>query len=156
AAERSGTLSLAFFDAPFWDRFGGLSDTTYRTLAAETGIPLSSLVSLRESMGFARPDPDDAVREDELAMIPLARMVIGFGADPVALDRNVRIWGDSLRRIAEADSVFYRSQIERPLLQAGMKWSDMLQAAAEASTMLVPFLDPALLAMYHAQSEHTW
>jgi adenylate cyclase len=152
----TGALSFAFFDASYWDRFGGLTATTYRQLAEESGLGLDLLCTLRESMGYARPGPDDLVREDELAVVPLARTLLAMGADPAVLERHLRIWGDSLRRIADADGTFYRTQIEAPLLAAGLGWSDMIHAASVATEDMVPLLDPALLSMYHAQSEHTW
>ncbi len=156
SAVRSGALSFAFFDASYWDRFGGLTAKTYRELSAETGLSLDLLQAIRESMGFARPDPDDPVREDELDALPLVRTLIGMGADPAVLERHVRIWGESIRRIAEADGNFWRSQVEMPLLKAGLSWSDMVRAASEATEAMAPLLDPALLSLYHAQSEHTW
>jgi len=156
SAVRSGALSFGFFDASYWDRFGGLMGKTYRELSAETGLGVELLQAIRESMGFARPGPEDRVREDELAVVPLLRTLIGMGADPIVLERHVRIWGESMRRIAEADGTFYRAQIEAPLLRAGLSWSAMVQAASEATEAMVPLLDPALLSVYHAQSEHTW
>jgi adenylate cyclase len=155
-AMRSGTLSLAFFDASYWDRFGALTERTYRELSEETGLGLELLLGVRESMGFARPEPDDAVREDELEVVGLVGAFHAMGSDSAALEGQIRTWGESLRRIAEADRDFYRSQIEAPLLEAGLSWSDMLQVASDSAEELVPFLDPALLSMYHAQSEHTW
>jgi len=156
SAVRSGDLSFAFFDASYWDRFGGLAAKTYRELSAETGLSLDLLQVTRESMGFARPGPDDRVREDEFAVLPLVRTLIAAGADPLAMERHVRVWGESVRRIAEADGNFYLTQIEVPLLRAGLSWSEMLQAGSEATVMIAPLLDPALLSVYHAQSEHTW
>ena len=38
SAVQSGELSFDFFDAPFWDRFGGLAAETYRELSDETGL----------------------------------------------------------------------------------------------------------------------
>jgi Adenylate cyclase regulatory domain len=128
----------------------------YRELSGETDLPVELLQGIRESMGFARPDPDDPVREDELEAIPLLKTLIALGVDPVVLERHIRIWGESMRRIAEADGNFYRIHIETPLLQAGLSWSEMVQAGSQASEMVAPLLDPALLALYHAQSEHTW
>jgi adenylate cyclase len=61
-----------------------------------------------------------------------------------------------MRRVAEADGNFYRTQIMDPMLQAGLNWSDVVKAASEANESMVPLLDPALLSVYHAQSEHTW
>jgi adenylate cyclase len=156
SAVQSGELSFAFFDTPFWDRFGGLTAKTYRELSAETGLSLDLLQALRESMGFARPGPDDRVREDELAPVALVSTLIGAGVDPVAMERHVRVWGESLRRIAEADGVFYRTQIMDPLLRSGLKWSEIIRLGMEASSMVVPLLDPALVSVYHAQSDHTW
>jgi adenylate cyclase len=156
SAVQSGALSFDFFDASFWDRFGGLAAKTYRELSAETGLSLDLLHGIRESMGFARPGPDDRVREDELDGVALVRAIVAAGADPVAMGRHVRTWGESLRRIAEADRNFYRTQIMDPLRRAGLSWSEILRLGTEASAMFVPFLDPALLSMYHAQSEHTW
>src|SRR6266540_4936602 len=96
SATQSGELSFAFFDISFWDRFGGLATKTYRELSAETGLSLDLLQALRESMGFARPGPDDRVREDELAPVALVSTLIAAGVDPVAMERHVRVWGESL------------------------------------------------------------
>jgi class 3 adenylate cyclase len=155
-AIQSGELSFAFFDWPYWERFGGLAAKTYREVSAETGLSSELLRSLRESGGFARPGLDDRMREDELeVVVPLMSALIAMGADPVAMERHVRIWGESVRRIAEADAMFYRTQIEAPLLQAGLSWPDMLRIESEGNEAIVPLLDPALLALYHAHSERT-
>jgi class 3 adenylate cyclase len=156
SAIQSGDLSFDFFDASYWDRFGGLAAKSYRELSAETGLSLELLQAIRESMGFARPGPDDPVREDELDPVALVRTLVAAGADPMDMERQVRVWGESIRRIAEADSAFYRTQFEVPLLRAGLSWSEMLEAGSEATVLIAPLLDPALLSVYHAQSEHTW
>jgi adenylate cyclase len=155
SAVQSGDLSFAFFDSSIWDRFGGLAAKTYRELSAETGLSLDLLQTVRESMGFARPAPDDPARTNDLDPIALVRALIATGVDPVAMERHVRTWGESIRRIAEADANLYRTQIEIPLLRAGLSTSEILQADTEASAMIAPLLDPALLSVYHAQSEHT-
>lgn len=111
SAVQSGELSFDFFDASFWDRFGGLAAKTYRELSAETGLSLDLLQAIRESMGFARPGPDDRLREDEFDTVALVRALIAAGVDPVAMERHVRTWGESIRRIAEADANLYRTQI---------------------------------------------
>jgi adenylate cyclase len=156
SAVQSGELSFAFFDTSFWDRFGWLATKSFRELSAETGLSLDLLQALRESMGFARPGPDDRVREDELAPVALVSTLIAAGVDPMAMERHVRVWGESLRRIAEADANFYRTQIMDPLLRSGLRWSEIIRLGMEASSMFVPLLDPALVSVYHAQSEHTW
>ena len=155
-AVRSGDLSFEFFDAPYWDRFGGLSDVTYADVNRETGVSLGLLAAIRESSGYASPSPEDRIRVDELDAIELVRMAIGAGVSPDALERQVRVWGESMGRIAEADASFWHEQIEVPLLETGLSQSQMLAAAGAVSETMTPLLDPALLSTYHAQSEHAW
>lgn len=156
AAVKNGDLSLAFFGAPACARFGGLTPKTLGELSAETGVSVELLQIIRESMGFARPEPDDLVREDEMDLVTLVQRGLAAGADPEALARQVRVWGESVRRIAEADGQFYHSQIEVPLLRAGMPQSQMMEIGTEAAALMTPVLDGALVSLYHAQSEHTW
>jgi hypothetical protein len=52
SAVQSGALSFTFFDAAYWERFGGLTGTTYRELSAETGLSLELLHAMRESRGL--------------------------------------------------------------------------------------------------------
>lgn len=146
-AIRNGDLSFAFFDHLYWERFGWLSAKTYRELADETGVSFELLAAIRESMGYARPEPDDRVREDELAPVALIQAGLASGVVPVALERQIRVWGESVRRIADADSAFYHSQIEVPLLRSGMNESQVMEVGSQAAKAMAPLLDQALLAM---------
>lgn len=155
-AVRDGDLSFAFFDLPYWERFGALTDKTLGDIVEDGGISLELLQVIRESMGYARPDSQDAVREDELPQIELLRAGLAAGADPVALERQIRVWGESLRKLSQADANFYHSQFEVPLLKSGMTPSQVMEMASHAGEMMAPLLDGAVLGLYHALSEHTW
>jgi len=156
AAVRSGDLSFDFMDLPSWDWYGGFVGTSYRQLATESRVPLELLQAIRESMGFARPDPDAPVHEEMLDTVPVFQVALGAGADPIAVERLVRVWGESARRITEAASTFYHAQIESPLLRAGMSEGQVMLRANEAVAAGIADVDRALVALYHGQSEHTW
>ena len=155
-AVRNGDLSFGFLDLPSWDWYGGFVGKTYRELSAETGLDLEVLQAIRESMGFARPEPDDPVHEEELDLIPVVTVALEAGADPVAVERLVRVWGESMRRITEAAATFYHAQIEVPLLRSGMSEAQVLQVANEAVAAGIPYVDRAIVSMYHGHSEHSW
>jgi adenylate cyclase len=70
AAISDGTLSLSYLDATAFDRFTGLSGTTFQELSARTGIPLELLMVVREAVGFAAPRPEDHVHQNELSVVP--------------------------------------------------------------------------------------
>jgi adenylate cyclase len=152
----NGDLSFAFLDLPAWEWFGGFAGKTYRELSAETGLSLDLLQVIRESTGFARPRPEDLVHEEELDLVPVVKIVLEAGTDPLAVERQIRVWGESMRRIAEANANFYHTQIEVPLLRSGMSEAQVLQVGTEAVAAGVPLFDRALLSMYHGHSQHTW
>ena len=155
-AIQNGDLSLRFLDLVSWDWYGGFVGKTYREVSEETGVDLELLRVIRESMGFSRPEPDDLVKDEVLDFIPVVKVALRAGADRIAVQRLLRTWGESMRRITDAAGSFYHRQIETPLLRSGMSEAQMLLVANEAVAEGIPFLDTAIVSMYHASSEHTW
>jgi adenylate cyclase len=156
AAIRDGALSFSFLDVAAYDRFAGLSGTTFQQLSAQTGIPLELLMVVREAVGFAEPHPEDTVHHNELSVVPLMQLQLAKGFRPMVIERWLRVCGDSLRRIAETEAAWWNSEVEMALLASGMTEGEMLQAQADLGSQLAPLIDQALLAIYHGQQEHTW
>ncbi|HZD80502.1 MAG TPA: hypothetical protein VE646_10755 [Actinomycetota bacterium] len=57
SAVQSGVMSFGFFDASYWERFAGLSRTTYRELSADTGLPVELLASIGSRSATRAPVP---------------------------------------------------------------------------------------------------
>ncbi len=64
---RSGQVSLAFLDAPAFERFSALGGFTFAQLAERTGVPVELLMLIREATGSSLPLPEDRVRDGELS-----------------------------------------------------------------------------------------
>ena len=156
AAVRDGALSFAYLDASAFDRFAGLSGTTFQQLSNETGIPFDLLKVLREAAGFAEPRPDDLVRENELSVVPTIELQLSMGFRPVVIERWLRVCADSLRRIADTETDWWRTEVELPLLGGGMTEPEMLDAQADAGSEMTPLLEQALLGIYRLRQEHAW
>jgi adenylate cyclase len=156
AAVRDGVLSFSFLDVGAYDRFAGLSGTTFQQLSAQTGIPLELLMVVREVFGFAEPHPEDTLHHNELSVVPLLQLQLSKGFHPVVIERWLRVYGDSLRRIAEAEAAWWNSEVEMALLASGMTEGEMLQAQADLGSQMTPLIEQVLLAIYHGQQEHTW
>ena len=156
AAVRDGALSFSYLDATAFDRFAGVSGTTFRELSERTGVPLELLLVVREAHGFAEPRPEDHVREDELTVVPLIELQLSSGIKPEVIERLLRAYGDGLRTIVETETAWYRTEVQTPLLEGGMTETEMLAAQADIGSRMTPLLDEALLSMYHAQQEHAW
>jgi adenylate cyclase len=156
AAVRDGAVSFSYLDVSAFDRFAGLSGTTFHQLSAQSGIPLELLLVVREAFGFAEPGPEDTVHQDELSVVPVIQLQLEQGFRPVVIERWLRVCGDSLRRIAETETAWWRSEVEVPLLESGMTEGEMLEAQADLGSRITPLIEQALLALYHGQQEHAW
>ena len=156
AAVRDGTLSFSYLDASAFDRFAGVSTTTFRELSERTGVPLDLLLVVREAHGFAEPGPDDHVREDELAAVPAIELQLASGIRPEVIERLLRAYGEGLRRIVETETDWYRTEVQQPLLEGGMSEAEMLTAQADLGSHMAPLMEQALLSIYHGQQEHAW
>jgi adenylate cyclase len=152
----SGHLSFAFLDLPQLDRFSGFSGKTFRELSAETGVPMELLQTVRESIGFALPNPDDPVRDDELGVLPAIKLQLSRGFPTAVVERWLRVYGESLRRIVETDADWYRIHIMKPLLDSGMGSGEMQEASALFGAESAPLMEQAVTAIYHGQQERAW
>ncbi len=144
AALRSGALSLAFMDAASYERFAALAGETFQQVSDRTGIPLHLLLLVREAIGSAQPSPGDRMREDEMAIVPFLEIQIAHGFRPIAIERLMRVQGDSLRRMAETEAAWWNSEVVMPALAAGkgpeeianVDFSDELNTLAELAGTL--------------------
>ncbi len=155
-AVRHGTLSFSYLDASAFDQFAEVTGTTFREVSERTGIPMDMLKVVREAIGFAEPGPEDRVREDELAVVGAIELQLSNGVRPVVIERWLRVCADSLRRIAETETAWWRTDVELPLLEGGMSTAEMLEAQADFGSRIGPYFEQVLLAIYHGQQEHAW
>jgi class 3 adenylate cyclase len=153
-AIRDGTVSLDFLDAAAFERFASLADETFQQASDRTGIPLDLLMYLREAMGSAPPSPDDRLREDEMAIVPFLELQIRSGFRPSAIERLLRVHGESTRRMSEAEAAWWTSEVTDPALAAGKGINEV--ASADFSDQITPLTDQAVIAMFHAQQSRGW
>ena len=154
AAIRHGALSLDFFDAAGYERFAGLAAETFRQVSDRTGIPLEVLTVIREAIGMAQPSPDDRLRDDEMAIVPFIELQMAEGFRPAAIERLLRVQGDSTRRIAEQEAAWWNSEVIERATAEGKGPEDV--ANAELTDRIAPLSEQTVLAMYHAHQARAW
>ncbi len=157
SAIRAGRLSFTFLEASPFRRWAVRSARTYRQVSQETGIPLDTLGSALESMGFARMAPDELIREDELEIVPLLR--VGFSSGIFDLGWTTRLGrahAEGLRLVAAAWADIYHARFEGQALASGADQRTVMEVAARLSVDFLPLADPALLAIYRRQQELVW
>jgi adenylate cyclase len=154
AAIRAGALNLDFLDGVAYERFAALATETFRQVSDRTGIPLELLKVVREAIGLAEPAADDRMRDDEMAIVPFIALQMAEGFRPVAIERLLRVQGDSTRRIAEQEGAWWYSEVIAPAMAAGGAADEM--ANGDLADRTAPLSEQSMLAMYHAQQARTW
>src|SRR4026208_1220430 len=102
-AMKQGWISLDFMDAPTFERWSTLTPDTFEQVASRTGLPVQTLMVLREVAGSAVPAAEGRMREDEVSLVPFVESMTRVGYRPAAIERMLRVAGDSPRRIAETE-----------------------------------------------------
>lgn len=157
AGLREGLLTLDFLDGPAYERFATLSDETFESLSARTGLPLNLVMLIREATGGAMPNRGDRLREDELPVVPLIEGLLAIGFRPISIERRLRVMGDSLRRVAETDSDAWRSDLMEPMIAQGATTAELGAVSESAENLLTTqATDEAILAILHARQAHAW
>jgi adenylate cyclase len=153
-AMRRGALTLDFLDADSYERFAAVASETFRQVSDRTGIPLELLTVIREAIGMAEPSPDDRLREDEMAIVPFIELQLSQGFRPAAIERLLRVQGDSTRRITEQEAAWWNSEVIEPAMAAGKGPEEITNV--DLSQRIAPLSEQAVLAMYHAQQTRAW
>jgi len=76
-----------------------------------------------------------------------------LGLDDGVLIRIARVYGENLRRIAQAEPEFYHDHVEGPLLASGMDEQQMREAASQMSDQLAGVVQRMLVAIYTRHQE---
>jgi adenylate cyclase len=149
-----GTLTLDFLEEPAYDRFAPYTTETFAQVSERTGVPLDLLLVVREAAGGALPSADDFVREDELEIVRDVQVQYDAGIRPLGTERLLRVMGDTMRRLADAEAVWWQEEVVAPRFAAGGSAKDV--AASDFSGPAADSSDRALLAVWHAHETHAW
>ncbi|MFN8233213.1 MAG: adenylate cyclase regulatory domain-containing protein [Actinomycetota bacterium] len=155
-AVRADELDFSFFDQQNFDRFAPLTDQTFRQVSERTGIPLELLLHVRQAIGFAIADADDLMRADEARVVPMISTQLEGGFPPEAIERLLRVFGESLHRMVQAASEIWMTHVVGPMLAAGVPIQQALERASAFSEATLPPLDEAIIAIHHGHQAHVW
>jgi adenylate cyclase len=151
----AGALSLAFLDTPVVAGVEHL-ERSYEELCAEQNVPLSVIQRIHEALGFTPPSANDRARVDDPTLASVVQMFVGVGASETSTLRLLRVYADSLRRLAQAEVELYEAEIEGRLRGAGMDERQLMEFGTSFGDRINAVLEGALIAIYRRHREHIW
>jgi adenylate cyclase len=126
-AIRAGQLTLGYLESA--GRKFPRSDRTFEQVAADMGIELATLQRIFVAFGLPRPDPDEAIRQEDLEAIRAIPLLFGAGIDEGAILQLARVWGDAARKIAQYQTHYLHATIEEPFRRRGLGDNAAFEAA---------------------------
>lgn len=152
-AVRSSQLSFAFLDLLFTEP-KGYSAKTYRDVCAEYGWTMEFVQRIYEALGHPVPSAEDRVREDDLQMFPIGQFLLATGVSEAGAIRSLRVYAENLGRITQAESQFFHTYVEQPMLSAGMSEARILEIASQVSPQLRAHVEGMIRWLYRRGQEH--
>lgn len=151
----AGELSISWLDAPVITRAKRL-EVTFEQLCSEEEAPFRTVQALYEAIGFAPPEPTDRTRAGDRELVELLQTFRAAGAEEGPTLRLLRVYADSMRRIAKAEAELYESAIEEPLRRSGRSEGELIDFGARFGGRVNAQLERAFLDIYHRHREHIW
>jgi len=149
----SGHLSFSFVDLLFPEVMA-YTGKTYGQMCEEYGFTQGLVETIHEAAGLPRPSMDDPVREDDQTMFPIGQFVMGMGMDEASIARVLRVYGENLRRMAQAEPYFYHTYVEGPLLHSGMAEQQMRDLATQMNPQITAMVERLVMWLYRRHQEH--
>ncbi len=139
-ALESGRLAFGFVDEmlPAHERLHSLEEA-----AAETGLEPALIERLFLSMGF-NADALEQISDEDLELLRHVAAVLSAGFPLVALLQLVRVYGQALAQMADAEVRLFHLYVHEPLTRDGIPGWQMGEEMAELAGALLPLASPIM------------
>jgi adenylate cyclase len=137
-AGREGRLAFGFAEELFAE---GEGEVTVEAIAGETGLEVELIQRILAMMGTPVGMQPNLTRDDAIA-IRLCAEVLAAGLPLVAFLQLVRVYVQSLRRIAEAEVRLFHLYVHEPLIRDGVPELQMAEAMGNLAAEVMPLAAP--------------
>ncbi|MFL5874132.1 MAG: adenylate/guanylate cyclase domain-containing protein [Solirubrobacterales bacterium] len=136
-AGREGRLAFGFTE----ELFGGADDViTIEQAAAETGLEAELVERILAILGT--PTGQREVSKDDLGALRHCSRVLAAGFPLVAFLQLVRVYAQSMRRIADAEVRLFHLYVHEPLIRDAVPELEMAEEMGELAADILPLAAP--------------
>ena len=139
-ASKEGRLAYGFLEELFPDTGRRY---TLKQVSEDTGLAEALLERMWVSVGFARSDLESVSEEDMQALRYIAS-VLDAGFPLVAFLQLIRVYGQAIARIAEAETRLFHLYVHEPLMRDGVPGLEMANEMDLLARDLLPLASPLM------------
>ena len=150
AASESGRLAYGFME----DLFPPRGETRSLEEAAElSGLAPALVERIWTTVGFAAPSGEE-VSDDDLQLLHYIAAALQAGFPLVAFLQLVRVYGQALARIADAEVRLFHLYVHEPLIHDGVPNLEMAEEMEGLARELLPLASPIMDHVHQRYLQH--
>src|SRR3954451_6432186 len=139
-AAETGRLAFGYIEDLFPADEG---EHTFEDAARETGLEPALIERIWQAVGF--PSGDRAsISDDDLQLLRYIAAVLAAGFPLVAFLQLVRVYGQALARIADAEVRLFHLYVHEPLMRDGVGNLEMAEEMGAPARELLPLASPIM------------
>ncbi|MEA2374104.1 MAG: adenylate cyclase [Thermoleophilaceae bacterium] len=140
-AGEEGRLAYGYIE----ELFAGDARPTvpFEEAAEDVGLEPALLERIWSSVGFA-PRRPDAFTEDDMQALRYIASVLGAGFPLVAFIQLIRVYGQAMAQIADAETRLFHIYVHEPLMRQGVPGLEMAEEMEHLAGDLLPLASPLM------------
>ena len=149
-AAENGRLAFGYIEDLFPSEDG---EYTLEDAARETGLEPALIERIWQSIGF--PSGDQAsMTEDDLQLLRYVAAVLAAGFPLVAFLQLVRVYGQALAQMADAEVRLFHLYVHEPLMRDGVGGLEMAEEMEGLARELLPLSSPIMDHLHQRFLQH--
>jgi adenylate cyclase len=149
-AARSGRLAYGYLEELFPDGHGPHS---LREAAERTGLEPALIERIWASLGFPA-DTRESFSDADVDLLEYAGAVLQAGFPLVAFLQLIRVYGQALAQIADAEVKLFHLYVHEPLMREGVPGLQMAEEMQGLASELLPLAAPVMDGLHRRLLQH--
>jgi adenylate cyclase len=150
-ASESGRLAFGYLE----DLFEGDADTIPLDEAATAvGLEPALLRQVLAAFGFPALQLEGEVRREDLRLLEYIATVLGSGFPLVAFLQLVRVYGQAMAQIADAEVRLFHLYVHEPLIRDGVPGLEIAEEMESLAREMLPLSAPIMQHVHHRFLQH--
>jgi adenylate cyclase len=126
---------------------------TLRQAARETGLEPALIERIITALGVSIAQADSLTEED-LQLLRYVAAVLDAGLPLVAMLQLVRVYGQAMAQVADAEVRLFHLYVHEPLLRSGVTGLEMAEEMGDLARELLPLASPVMDQVHQRYLQH--
>jgi adenylate cyclase len=149
-ATDEGRLAFGYIEALFPPDEGSY---TVQQAARETGLDRALIERVQLALGLS-PAQAGTLSEDDVQLLRYVRAVLDAGLPLVAMLQLIRVYGQAMAQVADAEVRLFHLYVHEPLMRSGTTGMEVAEEMMDLSKGLLPLSSPVMDQVHQRYLHH--